>query len=150
MWFLGISNIQFPSFSMKFIIKILIMLRLFKKWKHFIIRPAFIAKPRPFIKIQSIPPDISHGIGAATAPKNFSPGNKYPATVHMGLGFSPKCPIHFRSVELRISPWDMDVRFGILSPCFYQQDLVLGIFGKSIGQYATGRTGTNDDKIKLH
>ena len=147
----GVRSQQRPAFAVKFIGLALPALGLFEIGQHIVPRPAAIAELAPMVKILGLPADIDHAVdrtGAAEHPAARI-GNR--ATIGAGVGFGGKAPGDGRVIEqLHIAGRDVDQRVAVGTAGLDQHDPGAGVGAQPVGQHAAGRSGADDDVIRLH
>jgi len=116
--------------------------------EHVVVGPALTARLTPQVVIPRVSADVDHAVDRRRSTQGLTPGNEDLAIVQVGIGFGVVEPVaHLRRIENTAEQRDVDHRIDVAPARLQKENPVLGVFGKPIGQDATGRAGPHNDEV---
>ncbi|MPM98919.1 hypothetical protein SDC9_146109 [bioreactor metagenome] len=91
---------------------------------------------------------VDQAVDGTASTQGLAPRPIDSSSVHIGVGVCLETPVVLRAPHgLAITDGQVDPDRSVGRPCLQQQDLVVGVFGKSCRENASGRAGADDDVV---
>ena len=146
-----VGDVQLAAGAMEGAFTAFIMLRAFENREYVVKAPALVTQGGPMVVVRLVATGIAHGVDGGGAAQGLPAGNIKLAVVegllrHGVVTPVPRVGAHHQNDACRYA----NEQAVIGGAGFEQAYAIIRIFGKAVGEYAAGRTGADNDVIKLH
>src|SRR5258708_8732949 len=113
--------------------------------------PARVAKLAPAIVILVLATDIKQAVDRTRSAQHLAAGLEHRPPVKSRLGFGLVHPVDgFFLEQPGIAERNMDPDMAVLWPRFEQPHRIFSVRSYAVGEYASGRSGADDDLLEFH
>ena len=125
----------------------LVVLAALEVLKDLVVRPPARAARRPLVEIGAVTADVDHRVDRAAAAERLGARQVRVAAVEAGLGVGREVPVVTALEQLPERDRDVDL-LGVISAAGLDEgDLDRGVLREAAGEYAAGRSGSDDDVV---